>query len=63
MKEIVEDYRRENFTVTEWVMGAVGAIVFTLLTAIVLAYGRSLERHQRLRGSLPGEQPRTGALS
>jgi len=35
MKEIIEDYRRENFTATEWVMGAVGAIVFTLLTAIV----------------------------
>ena len=35
MKEIIEDYRRENFTVTEWVMGAVGAFVFTLLTAIV----------------------------
>ena len=35
MKEIIEDYRRENFTVTEWVMGAVGSIVFTLLTAIV----------------------------
>lgn len=35
MKEIIEDYRRENFTATEWVLGAVGAIVFTLLTAIV----------------------------
>ena len=35
MKEIIEDYRRENFTATEWVMGAVGAIVFALLTAIV----------------------------
>jgi len=35
MKEIIEDYRRENFTATEWVMGAVGALVFTLLTAIV----------------------------
>lgn len=34
MKEIIEDYRRENFTATEWVMGAVGALVFTLLTAI-----------------------------
>lgn len=35
MKEIIEDYKRENFTANEWVMGAVGAIVFTLLTAIV----------------------------
>lgn len=35
MKEIIEDYRRENFTATEWVMGAIGAIVFTILTAIV----------------------------
>lgn len=35
MKQIIEDYRRENFTVNEWVIGAVGAIVFTLLTAIV----------------------------
>ena len=34
MKEIIEDYRRENFTATEWVIGAVGALVFTLLTAI-----------------------------
>ena len=34
MKEIIEDYKRENFTATEWVMGAIGAIVFTLLTAI-----------------------------
>ena len=35
MKEIIEDYRRENFTAKEWVMGAIGAIAFTLLTAIV----------------------------
>jgi hypothetical protein len=35
MKEIIEDYRRENFTAKEWVMGAVGTIAFTLLTAIV----------------------------
>ena len=35
MKEIIEDYNRENFTAKEWVMGAVGALVFTLLTAIV----------------------------
>lgn len=35
MNPIIEDYRRENFTATEWVLGAVGAIVFTLLTAII----------------------------
>ena len=35
MREIIEDYRRENFTATEWVMGAIGALVFTILTAIV----------------------------
>jgi len=35
MKEIIEDYKRENFTLKEWVMGAAGALVFTLLTAIV----------------------------
>jgi hypothetical protein len=36
MKEIIEDYKRENFTLKEeWVMGAIGALVFTLLTAIV----------------------------
>jgi hypothetical protein len=35
MKEIIEDYKRENFTAKEWVMGAIGAIAFTLLTAIV----------------------------
>ena len=35
MKEIIEDYKRENFTLKEWVMGAIGAIAFTLLTAIV----------------------------
>ena len=35
MREIVEDYKRENFTAKEWIMGAVGAIVFTILTAIV----------------------------
>ena len=35
MREIIEDYRREQFTAKEWVMGAVGALVFTLLTAIV----------------------------
>jgi len=35
MKEIIEDYKRENFTAKEWVMGAFGAIVFTILTAIV----------------------------
>lgn len=35
MREIIEDYRRENFTAKEWVMGAIGALVFTILTAIV----------------------------
>ena len=35
MREIVEDYKRENFTAKEWITGAVGAIVFTILTAIV----------------------------
>ena len=35
MKEIIEDYKRENFTAKEWVIGAIGALVFTLLTAIV----------------------------
>jgi hypothetical protein len=35
MREIIEDYKRENFTAKEWVLGAVGALVFTLLTAIV----------------------------
>ena len=35
MRETIEDYKRENFTAKEWVMGAVGALVFTLLTAIV----------------------------
>jgi len=35
MKEIIEDYKRENFTLKEWVMGAVGALMFTILTAIV----------------------------
>ena len=35
MKEIIEDYKRENFTLKEGVMGAVGALVFTILTAIV----------------------------
>lgn len=35
MREIIEDYKRENFTAREWVIGAVGALVFTLLTAIV----------------------------
>jgi hypothetical protein len=35
MREIIEDYKRENFTLKEWVMGAIGALVFTLLTAIV----------------------------
>jgi hypothetical protein len=34
MKEIIEDYRRENFTAKEWVMGAIGALVFALLTGI-----------------------------
>ena len=35
MKEIIEDYKREQFTLKEWIMGAIGAIAFTLLTAIV----------------------------
>ena len=35
MREIIEDYKRENFTAKEWVMGAIGTLVFTLLTAIV----------------------------
>lgn len=35
MKEIIKDYKREQFTAKEWVMGAIGAIVYTLLTAIV----------------------------
>ena len=34
MREIIEDYKRENFTAKEWVMGAIGAIMFTILTAI-----------------------------
>ena len=34
MKESIEDYMRENFTAKECVMGAIGAIVFTILTAI-----------------------------
>jgi len=34
MREIIEDYKRENFTAKEWVMGAIGAIVFTILTTI-----------------------------
>jgi len=34
MKEIIEDYKRENFTAKEWVMGAIGALVFALLTGI-----------------------------
>ena len=34
MKEIIEDYRRENFTAKEWLLGAIGAIVFALLTGI-----------------------------
>jgi hypothetical protein len=35
MKEIIEDYKRENFTAKEWIMCAIGALVFTILTAIV----------------------------
>jgi hypothetical protein len=35
MREIVEDYKREQFTAKEWLTGAVGAIVFNILTAIV----------------------------
>lgn len=35
MREIIEDYKRENFTLKEWIMGAIGVLVFTLLTAIV----------------------------
>ena len=35
MNKIIEDYKRENFTATEWVIGAICAIVFTLLTATV----------------------------
>ena len=35
MNPIIEDYKRENFTATEWAMGAIGTIVFILLTAIV----------------------------
>ena len=34
MKEIIEDYKRENFTLKEWVIGAIGAIVFAILTGI-----------------------------
>ena len=34
MREIIEDYKRENFTLKEWVMGAIGALVFALLTGI-----------------------------
>lgn len=34
MKEIIEDLKRENFTAGEWIMGAIGALVFTLLTGI-----------------------------
>ena len=35
MREIIEDYKREQFTTKEWIIGAVGAIVFNILTAIV----------------------------
>ena len=35
MNEIIEDYKRENFTATEWLLGCIGAIVFTLICGIV----------------------------
>ena len=35
MNEIIEDYTRENVTATAWVLGFIGAIVFTLIWGIV----------------------------
>ena len=35
MNEIIEDYMREKFTATEWLLGCIGAIVFTLICGIV----------------------------
>ena len=35
MNEIIEDYKRENFTATDWLIGFIGAIVFTLICGIV----------------------------
>lgn len=34
MNPIIEDYKRENFTAKEWVIGTIVTIVFTILTAI-----------------------------
>ena len=35
MKEIIEDFKRENFTAKEWVVyGIIVPIVYVLLTAI-----------------------------
>lgn len=35
MKEIIEDYNRENFTATEWVLGAIASLLFTIICGIV----------------------------
>lgn len=34
MKEIIEDLKRENFTAQDWLLAAIGSIVFVLLTGI-----------------------------
>lgn len=34
MKEIIDDLKRENFTAQDWLLGAIGSIVFVLLTGI-----------------------------
>lgn len=35
MKEIIEDYRRENFTATDWLLSFVATIVFVLICGLV----------------------------
>lgn len=35
MKDIIEDYKRENFTAKEWVMGAIGTTVLILLCGML----------------------------
>ena len=35
MKEIIEDYRIEGFSTKEWFVGAIGAVVFTLILAVL----------------------------
>lgn len=35
MKDIIEDYKSENFTTNEWIMGAIGTTVLILLCGIV----------------------------